>query len=89
MKENKIKAKKKKFYALQVLGISPSWPSIKHGLSGITAHLETATFNTFSRRCQTQATWEGSLPTIYLLLWRIDYGIGIAGLKFPNYTKSI
>ena len=25
--------------------MGPSWPSIEHGHSGITAHLETATFN--------------------------------------------
>ena len=28
-----------------IVGIGPSWPSIEHGHSGITAHLETATFN--------------------------------------------
>ena len=27
------------------LGVGPSWPSIAHSHSGITAHLETATFN--------------------------------------------
>ena len=32
-------------YALPVVGMGPSWPSIDHGHSGITAHLDTATFN--------------------------------------------
>ena len=32
-------------YALPVVGMGPSWPSIEHSHSGITAHLETVTFN--------------------------------------------
>ena len=32
-------------HALPIVGMGPSWPSIEHGHSGITAHLETATFN--------------------------------------------
>ena len=31
--------------ALPVVGMGPSWLSIEHGHSGITAHLEIATFN--------------------------------------------
>ena len=38
--------RKKKFYAHPpVVGMGPSWPSIEHGHSGITAHLETTIFN--------------------------------------------
>ena len=32
-----------KAYALPVVGMGPPWPSIEHGHSGITAHLETMT----------------------------------------------
>ena len=35
----------KEAYFLPVVGMGPLWPSIEHGHSGITAHLETVTFN--------------------------------------------
>ena len=42
--ENYIRA-----YALPVVGMGSSWPSIDHGHSEITGHLETATFNVCER----------------------------------------
>ena len=36
---------KQEAYALPVVRMGPSWPSIEHAHSGITAHLETATSN--------------------------------------------
>ena len=32
-------------YVLPVVGMGPLWPRIEHGHSGITTHLDTATFN--------------------------------------------
>ena len=57
-----------KAYALPVVEKGPSWPRIEHGHSGITAHLETATFNfcetlNLGVQCQSRTTREGSLPS--------------------------
>ena len=43
----KIKVEVKKFYEHPVVGMALSWPSIVYGHSGITAHLETTTFNAY------------------------------------------
>ena len=55
-------------YALPVVGMGPSWPSIEHGHSGITAHLEIVIFNVcetlnFGVQCSSRSTREGSLPS--------------------------
>ena len=40
-----LKEERRSYYSLPVVGMGPSWPSIEHGHSEITAHLETTTFD--------------------------------------------